>query len=106
MSYPRITNSSSDIASAVKDLKKGSVLRVEGNRSGQSICCLNGTVWITQQGDYVDRVLNIGERYLTNLPSYVLIGALNDARIKICPEGKPHSNGWFPRIWHRILTNA
>lgn len=105
MSYPRVTNNS-DRVSPVKDLKKGGFLRVKGNRSGLSICCLNGTVWITQQGDYVDRILNTGERYFSKLPSFVLVGALDDARVKICPEGKALLNGWFPRTWHRTLANT
>ena len=83
--YPRITNNS-DRTSVVKILKKGSVLRVKGNRSGQSIRCLNGTIWLTQQGDDADKVINTGETYLSNLRSFILVEALNDSLINISPE--------------------
>ena len=90
----------------VKDLKKGRVLRVPGNRAGQSIRCLNGMVWITQQGDHRDRFLNGGEMYLSNLPHIVLIQALKDTKIKICQEAKKQSIGRFPQIRQRVLSHA
>lgn len=89
-----------------KDLEKGSLLRVKGNRSGQTIRCLNGRVWITQQGDNKDRILNGGEMYLSNLSSFVLIGALDDAEVKICPESKERSIVRSPQIWQGALTKA
>ena len=95
--------------SLVKDLNKGSVLRVSGNRAGQSIRCLNGMVWITQQGHNggnKDRFLNSGNKYFSSQPCFVLIQALNDSRVMICPEGEKRSIGWFPRIRQRVLSHA
>jgi hypothetical protein len=89
-----------------KDLKKGNVLRVKGNRSGQTVRCLNGMIWITQQGDNEDRILNSGEMFLSNLPSFILIGALKDAEVKICTEARARSIGWSPQIWQGALTKA
>jgi len=83
--------------SLVKDLKKGSVIRISGNRVGQSICCLNGMIWVTQQGDDRDRILNGGEMYLSNLRSIIVIVALIDAKIKICSQRKERSIGRFPK---------
>ena len=90
----------------VKDLKKGSVLRVSGKRAGQSIRCLNGMVWVTQPGDNRDRFLNGGQMYLSNLPQIVVIQALKDAKIKICLEEKKQSLKGFARIRQRILSHA
>ena len=92
--------------SFVRDLKKGSVLRISGNRAGQSIRCLDGMVWVTQQGDDRDRFLNGGEMYLSNLPCIVLIQALKDAKVKICMERKERSIGRLPKISRRVLSHA
>lgn len=96
----------SDGTSVVKDLKKGCVLRIKGHRSGQAIRCLNGMVWITQQGNNDDRYLSGGDIYHSDLPSFALIQALNDAVVNIRPEGKKRSAGWIPNVWHRILSHA
>ena len=90
----------------VKDLKKGSVLRVPGNRASQSISCLKGMVWVTQDGDNRDRIVNRGDMYLSNLPHILVIYALKDAKIKICPEAKKQSIGRFQRIRQRVLSHA
>lgn len=105
MNYHKGSNKSEGTP-LVKDLKKGSVLRVSGNRAGQSIRCLNGMIWVTQQGDDRDRFLNGGKMYLSNLPRTILIQALKDAKIKICPEGKERSIGRFPKISRRVLSHA
>ena len=105
MNYRKGPNKSEG-TSLVKNLKKGCVLRVHGNRTGQSIRCLDGMVWVTQQGDDRDRFLNRGEMYLSNLPRIVLIQALKDAKIMICPEGKAQSIGRFPKISGRVLSPA
>ena len=105
MNYPGSANQSNGKCLG-KDLKKGSVLRVKGNRSGQTIRCLNGMIWITQQGDREDRILNSGELYLSNLPTFILIGALDDAEVKIRVEGKERYIGWSPRIWQGAVTKA
>ncbi len=105
MNYRRSANKS-DGRPFVKDLKKGSVLRITGKRSGQSIRCLNGMVWITQQGDDRDRFLSGCEIYHSDLPRFLLIQALSDAKVKICPEGKKRSIGWFPKIRDRVMSHA
>ena len=92
--------------SFVKDLKQGSVLRVSGSRAGQSIRCLNGMVWVTQQGDNRDRFLDGGEIYLSNLPRIVLIQALKDAKIQICRQGKEQSIRRFPQIRQGVFSHS
>ena len=105
MDYRRSTKQSNGTCPGT-ELKKGSLLRVKGNRAGQTIRCLNGKVWITQEGDNKDRVLNGGEMYLSNLSSFVLVGALDDAEVKICPESKERFFGGSPQIWQGALTKA
>ena len=87
-------------------MKKGSVLSVKGNRAGQTIRCLNGKVWITQPGDNHDRFLTEGELYLSNLSSRIVISALDDALVKVCPERKERSIGRFRQTWQGALTGA
>ena len=90
----------------VRDLIKGSVLRVSGKRAGQSIRCLNGMVWLTQQGDNRDRLLNDGETYLSNLPRTIIIQALNDARIKVCSGKQIASHGGISKARRQVLSHA
>ncbi|NNG00816.1 MAG: DUF2917 domain-containing protein [Desulfobacteraceae bacterium] len=73
---------------SIKDLEKNELIRLKSRRSGQSIVCVKGMVWITQLGDSGDRILNAGEQFHTTLPGLLLLEALSDAQIKVCPERK------------------
>lgn len=52
------------------------------------ISCLDGVIWITQQGDGNDWILSAGEKFHTRLPGYVAVLAFKDSRIKITPFEK------------------
>jgi hypothetical protein len=47
----------------------------------QVIYCLEGSVWVTQEGDIHDYVLDEGDAFVITLPGKVLVRAFKPARI-------------------------
>jgi len=90
----------------LSDIQKDSVYRVNGEATGKSISCLEGTIWITQQGDGFDRILNAGERYETKLRSDVLIQAMDPARVRVCGSEKNVFANTFSRPLSDQPANA
>jgi hypothetical protein len=80
----------------LKNLKKNDLISLKSSRSGQSICCVDGMLWVTQQGDCGDRILNAGEKLCTNLPGLVIVQALNDSQLTVCDEKKDNAAVQFP----------
>lgn len=72
----------------IQSLKKNDVFRFKGSRAGQMISCVEGMIWITQQGDGFDWILTAGERFHTRIPGYVVVEAIKDSRIMISPQEK------------------
>jgi hypothetical protein len=63
------------------DLAAGQGWGVRGKRRQQTLLCLRGSVWVTQECDIRDYVLNEGDAFLVTLPGLVLVRALTAARI-------------------------
>ncbi len=55
---------------------------IEGDRRGDVITCLNGTLWITQEGDFKDYVLEAGRSFWVTRPGEVVLQALDDSCFK------------------------
>jgi hypothetical protein len=55
---------------------------IEGDRRGDVISCVEGTIWITQEGDLKDYVVKSGKDFWVTKPGTVVVQALEDARIK------------------------
>lgn len=72
----------------VKDLDKRKIFTVKTGREGKEITCLGGTIWITQTGDGIDRILTSGDSYLSRIPGDILIEGLDHSRIRISPLQK------------------
>lgn len=72
----------------VKDLDKRKIFTVKTGREGKEITCLGGTIWITQTGDGIDRILTSGDSYLSRIPGDILIEGLDHSRIRIAPLQK------------------
>ena len=53
------------------------------NRNGDRVECLDGSVWITQDGDPRDVVLEAGEGFTLDRPGTALVYALADARVAV-----------------------
>ncbi len=73
---------------SIQTLNKNDVFGLKGSRAGQLINCLDGEIWITQQGDGFDWILSAGEKFHTRLPGKVVAEALKDSRIKVTPQKK------------------
>jgi hypothetical protein len=54
---------------------------LKGRRRQQTIYCLKGSIWVTQEGDIRDYILGEGDAFLVTLPGLVLVRALKPARI-------------------------
>jgi len=53
------------------------------NRTGDRVECLDGSVWITQDGDPRDVILGAGESFTLDRPGTALVYALEDARVDV-----------------------
>jgi hypothetical protein len=62
-------------------LSAGQGWGVKGKRRQQSLFCLKGRVWVTQECDIHDYLLEAGDAFLITLPGLVLVHALTHARI-------------------------
>ncbi len=63
----------------------GKLWLAEGNYRWRAILCLQGAIWITQDGDLRDHVIEAGEMFLISQPGKVIVQALADARLQITP---------------------
>jgi len=65
----------------IVDLAAGQGWGLKGKRRQQTLFCLQGSVWVTQECDIHDYVLEEGEAFVVTLPGLVLVRALTPARI-------------------------
>ncbi len=63
-------------------LAKYSLWSTEGDRRGDVITCLNGILWITQEGDLKDYVLEAGRSFWVTRPGLLVVQALDDSQFK------------------------
>ena len=60
-------------------LRKGQIHRLR-SAAGRRVECLNGVIWITQDGDRRDIVLEAGDAFTFDRDDDVLLSALADSR--------------------------
>ena len=65
----------------IVDLAAGQGWGLKGKRRQQTLFCLQGSMWITQEGDIRDYILEEGDAFLVTLPGLVLVRALTLARL-------------------------
>jgi hypothetical protein len=74
----------------IVDLADGQGWGLKGKRRQQTLFCLQGRVWVTQEGDIRDYVLEEGDAFLVTLPGWVMVRAFTPARIgyaeRLMPE--------------------
>ncbi len=63
-------------------LPKYKTWSIEGDRRGDVITCLNGTLWVTQEGDFKDYVLESGRSFWVTRPGTVILQALDHSHFK------------------------
>ncbi len=68
-----------DLVLGAEVLGKGTVRRV-GHAVGRRLECLTGVLWITQDGDHRDVILEAGEAFTFDRSGDALISALADSR--------------------------
>jgi len=67
------------------ELHKGDLRRLENDRRGLSVICTEGILWITQEGDVKDYILEADQRYVIARRGSVVIQACGDARLRVAP---------------------
>ena len=65
----------------IVDLDAGQGWGLKGKRRQQTLFCLQGSMWVTQEGDIRDYVLEEGDAFLVTLHGLVLVRALTPARL-------------------------
>lgn len=63
------------------DLNRDQGWHVRGKRRRQALFCLQGCVWVTQESDIRDYLIEEGDAFLITLPGLVVVWALTRARI-------------------------
>ena len=65
----------------IVDLAAGQGWGLKGKRRQQTLFCLLGSLWVTQECDIRDYVLEEGDAFIVTLPGLVLVRALTQARL-------------------------
>lgn len=63
-------------------LSKYRIWTIEGDRRGDVIRCVDGALWITQEGDLKDYVLESGKDFWVTRPGAVVVQALDHSHFK------------------------
>jgi hypothetical protein len=63
-------------------LAKYKTWSIDGDRRGDVITCLNGTLWITQEGDLKDYVVEAGRSFWVTRIGTVVVQALDESQFK------------------------
>ncbi len=50
---------------------------------GKIISCLKGSIWVTQEKDLEDYILEEGESFMVTVPGRVIVQALEEARFSV-----------------------
>ncbi|GAB6905122.1 hypothetical protein DESC_700048 [Desulfosarcina cetonica] len=80
----------------VIDLTAGQKWRLMGKRKYQTLFCLRGRVWITQERDIRDYVLEEGDAFIVTQRGLVIVRAISQARIGYAESIAPlQSKGYF-----------
>jgi Protein of unknown function (DUF2917) len=73
-------------ASLVRHLEKGDTFRLDDPQM-HDLACLQGTLWVTQDQDPEDHILERGERYSPGSAVCMLVHAMSDARVAVTRRG-------------------
>jgi hypothetical protein len=63
-------------------LNKYRVWNIDGDRRGDVIHCSYGTLWITQEGDMKDYILDAGQDFWVTRSGTVIVQALDDSKFQ------------------------
>jgi hypothetical protein len=77
-----------DLKLATTDLKRGQLLRLD-DAAGTLVLCLGGSLWLTQQGDQRDIVLEAGDDARIEHDGMSIVSALSDASVVLSRDSAP-----------------
>ena len=63
-------------------LTKHKMWSIDGDRRGDVISCISGVLWITQEGDLKDYILEAGRNFWVTKPGTLVLQALDDSTFK------------------------
>ena len=66
-------------------LTDGDLFKMEGDHRMTSVVCLEGSLWVTQQGDSADYILLAGESIILSRSGAVLIQGQPAGRFELLP---------------------
>ena len=75
-----------EAADSVIAMHRDDLKRLDGDHRWRMIVCREGTIWITQERDWRDYVLEPGDVFVVTRRGQVLIEALEDALVDITPS--------------------
>lgn len=67
-------------------LEKLSVHHLDGDARGTEITCLQGILWVTQQDDGNDYILNSGDSLVVSRRGRVVVEAISDTIVRITAD--------------------
>ncbi len=70
-------------------LPKFKTWRIEGDRRGDVISCSHGSLWVTQEGDLKDYVVEAGKDFWVTRPGMVVVQALANAQFRYSLNEQP-----------------
>lgn len=80
-STQRFIFSNLNLPDTTVDLAAGQGWGVRGKRRQQTLFCLQGSIWVTQECDIRDYMLEAGDAFLITLPGLVMVRAMTPARL-------------------------
>ena len=83
-----------DEGQVLLDLEVGVLWQARGDQRGRVFICRRGVVWITQERDAIDYVLQEGEMFIVTLPGLVLVQALEPASVTVVTPLSRERPGW------------
>jgi len=91
------------VTDGVVGLPKSQLLALNG-RPGLRIESRGGSVWITQDGDLRDVVLDPGQAHVLDRAGPVIVQALDAAVVAVLPPDRPQARG--NNLWQRLLPSS
>ena len=92
-----------DLANGELNLSENQPIRIVAAK-GARICCLNGTIWITQTGQFEDVFLLAGQVCQIDNQHLVLIESIGIGRIRItAPAKNTFGQGWCSGMQEKWL---
>ena len=80
------TSDAMEDSSGRLELQAGELWQADGDHRWRAIICHRGVIWITQERDMHDYVLQAGEMFLVTLPGAVMVQSLQDASFQVTPS--------------------